>query len=91
MFFMFFHFLKEKQNNIVFERSNNMSSSDKKIAFFNNEGILYDVYPRDNSKTLEENRSVAYSADVFVVDNKAYDLHDPESIAQIPTTNWNNS
>lgn len=88
---MFFHFLKEKQNNIVFERSNNMSSSDKKIAFFNNEGILYDVYPRDNSKTLEENRSVAYSADVFVVDNKAYDLHDPESIAQIPTPNWNNS
>lgn len=88
---MFFHFLKKKQNNIVFERSNNMSSSDKKIAFFNNEGILYDVYPRDNSKTLEENRSVAYSADVFVVDNKTYDLHDPESIAQIPTPNWNNS
>lgn len=28
---------------------------------------------------------------MFVVDNKTYDLHDPESIAQIPTPNWNNS
>lgn len=68
--------------------NNAVSDYEKKIAFFDKSGILYDVYPRDHTKTLEENRGVAYSADVFVIDGKSYDLHDPASIAQIPVPDW---
>lgn len=86
---MFFRFSnKNSKKHIDFKTSSSTPDTEKKIAFFDRAGILYDVYPRDHTKTLEENRGIAYSADVFVIDGKIYDLHDPTSIAQIPTPDW---
>lgn len=54
-----------------------------KIAFFDANGILTDVFPKDKNKSLYENRQIAYSADYFVMNNVIYNLHIPADVENI--------
>lgn len=64
----------------------------KKIAYFRN-GVLYNVFPRNTSISLYDDRGVAYDADTVIVsDNGVYDPVIPQSInsLRIPCFNRNN-
>nr|DAF01609.1 MAG TPA: hypothetical protein [Caudoviricetes sp.] len=58
------------------------------IAYYKN-GTLYDVFPRDPSITLDENRQIAYDARYIVSDGIKYDLNNPEDILKIKIPNFN--
>lgn len=58
------------------------------IAFFKN-GSLYNVSPRNNSISLDEDRGKAYTARYIVSDGVKYDLEVPESIKQIKIPTFN--
>ncbi len=57
-------------------------------AYFN-DGILFDVKPRNKSISLYEDRGIAYKARYIISDGKKYDLENAESVKsiQIPTFN----
>lgn len=65
-----------------------LKRENKKIAFFDKHGILIDVYPRDKSKSLYEDRQTAYSADCFVMNGKIHDLHIPAGVESIEIPNF---
>lgn len=52
------------------------------IAYYRN-GSLYNVTPRNERVSLDEDRGIAYDARYFVSDDIKYDLESPESIASI--------
>lgn len=62
------------------------------IAYFEN-GTLIDVYPRNNSISLYDDRGTAYEATTVVSDGRKYDLMDASSVAAIPCPHFsaNNS
>lgn len=51
-------------------------------AYYNN-GVLYDVKPRNKNISLDENRQVAYDAQYIILNNIKYDLEKAESISSI--------
>lgn len=59
------------------------------IAYFEN-GTLIGVCPRDPTKSLYDDRGAAYKAKSIVIDGRAYDLMDAESVGRIPcpTSDW---
>lgn len=58
-----------------------------KCAYFKN-GMLYDLSPRNNPDSLYEDRDIAYSADIIILDGITYDLSVKEDIASIPIPNF---
>ena len=52
------------------------------VAFYRR-GSLYNVKPRNESISLDEDRGIAYDARYFVSDDIKYDLESPESIESI--------
>ncbi len=58
----------------------NLKSSNKTIAFFNEFGELIDVFPRNTDIDLYENRGVAYSAEYIVYNQKIYNAFDVKSV-----------
>ncbi|MBP3446484.1 MAG: hypothetical protein J6K64_04325 [Clostridia bacterium] len=65
------------------EEIRTIKRDDKKIAFFDEHGVLIDVFPRNKSISLYEDRQTAYSADFFVMNGKIYDLHNPSDVKSI--------
>lgn len=59
-------------------------------AYFK-DGFLYDVYPRNTSISLYEDRGVAYNARFVISDGIKYDLNDHNSIKAIITPNFKDS
>lgn len=53
------------------------------IAFFR-KGVLVDVYPRNASLSLYDDRGPAYRATTIISDGRKYDLMNPQSVAAIP-------
>ncbi len=58
-------------------------------AYFDRNGELYDVSPRNNPDNIFEDREIAYQADIIVIDNKKYDLSNPDDIHLIPIPHFN--
>lgn len=56
---------------------------DKNIAYFEN-GILVDVFPRNHSISLYDDRGSAYCATTVVSDGRKYNLLNPDSVSSIP-------
>lgn len=54
------------------------------IAYFNNAGILIDVYPRRKNVPLYEERDIAYNMNILVFDGIKYDLSKCGDIKKIP-------
>lgn len=65
------------------EEIRTIKRDDKKIAFFDEHGVLIDVFPRNKNISLYEDRQTAYSADFFVMNGKIYDLHNPSDVKSI--------
>ena len=59
-----------------------MERNNNNTAYYKN-GMLYDVSPRDNSVSLDENRDIAYNARYIVLNGKKYDLYNSDSISSI--------
>lgn len=55
-----------------------------KIAYFDSNGTLSEVSPRNNGTSLYDSRDIAYQADVFYIDGKRYDLSSATDILHIP-------
>lgn len=53
------------------------------IAYFK-KGVLVDVYPRNRSLSLYDDRGNAYCATAIVSDGRKYNLLDPHSVAALP-------
>ena len=58
----------------------------KKRAYYKN-GILYDVYPRDTSLSLYEDRQTAYDATIVISDGVEYDISTVFGINSLPIPN----
>lgn len=56
--------------------------NNKNEAYFEN-GVLYDVSPRNEGISLDEDREVAYNARYVILDGARYDLYSPEDIQKI--------
>lgn len=57
-------------------------------AYYKN-GILYDVNPRNENVSLDEDRQIAYDAQYIILNNVKYDLEDAESISSIVIPQYN--
>lgn len=74
------------EKNIIYELDKKIKKAKengKNIAFFDKNGILTDVFPRDKNISLYDNRQVAYSADYLVMNNIIYDLHNASDVEKI--------
>lgn len=60
-----------------------IKKSGNSIAFFDKNGILTGVFPRNENISLYEDRQVAYMADYFVMNNKIYNLHNPLDVKNL--------
>lgn len=60
-------------------REARFKSEDRKIAYFRS-GILYDVFPRNSSASLFDDRDIAYQSDVYVSDGEVFNLLDRSDI-----------
>ena len=69
-------------NSDYYSEIDKLKKSDCKIAFFDEYGILDDVFPRSND-SLYEDRGIAYQAEYIVIDEVIYDLKNVEDIKNI--------
>ena len=81
------------QNDTVFLYHLRKSDKENQNTAFYKNGYLYNVYPRNNSLTLDENRDVAYFARFIICDGKKYDLCNPKDVIELKMPNFekNNS
>ena len=71
------------KNNDTFEYQLKQEEKDNNQIGYFKDGTLYDVYPRDKSISLDDNRQTAYGARYYVSDGIKYDMFDPKDIIEM--------
>lgn len=58
------------------------------IAYYDEHGMLTNVFPRHNSESLYDDRDIAYHATIVCIGGFMYDLTTPTGYAELPIPNF---
>lgn len=61
------------------------------IAYYDEHGMLVDVFPRSNAESLYEDRETAYRATIVCIAGTMYDLTTPLGFRELPIPNFQHS